>query len=135
AANAEQYKNVLSAGHMTLLKRDARTFKMNVYPSHRTASYPPEVIAEIAKQAPLVRSSGYHVENVGKTTVPFPIPANGLQVMWNHFYRARDGALERQIVFMQVMPPGKLYVVKFRQNVAFDQQGYMAKPQSKRLYA
>lgn len=38
AANAEQYKDVLSAGHMALLKRDARTFRMHVY---RTAGARP----------------------------------------------------------------------------------------------
>ena len=37
AANAAEYKDLLSAGHMALLKRDARTFRMHVYPTRRSA--------------------------------------------------------------------------------------------------
>jgi hypothetical protein len=135
AQNAEQFKEVLSAGHLALFKRDARTFRMNVYPTRRSASYPAEVVAEIAKQAPLVRSEGDHIYDVGRTTVPFPIPANGLQVMWNHVFRWRGGSVERRIIWAPVAPTGKFFVVKFNQNVVFDQQGYMERPLPDRLYA
>ncbi len=132
--NAQQYKNLLSAGHLALLKRDARTFKMNVYPTHRSASYPEAVLAEIPKQATLARTDGYHVLDVGKTTVPFPIPATGLEVMWNHVFRWRGGSVERQIVWAPVAPSGQWYVVKLRQNVASDQLGYMQEPRKGWLY-
>jgi len=135
AKNVEQYKDLLSAGHLALLERDSRTFKMNVYPTHRSAAYPEEVLAEIPKQAPLARTDGYHVLDVGKTTVPFPIPADGLQVMWNHVFRWRGGSVERQFVWAPVTNSGTYYLVKVRQNMAFDQQGYMEKPHPERLYA
>jgi hypothetical protein len=45
AKNAEQYKGLLSAGHLALFKRDPRTFRMNVYPTHRSAALPDEVLA------------------------------------------------------------------------------------------
>src|SRR5262245_51897366 len=112
AKNAAEHSRLLSAGHLALLERDARTFEMNVYPSHRTASHPPEVIAEIARQAPLVRSEGDHIVDVGKTTVPFPLPATGLEVMWNHVFRWRGGSVERQIVWAPVAASGKFYLVK-----------------------
>src|SRR5512135_2794378 len=47
AKNAEQYKDLLSNGHLALLKRDAKTFKMDVYPTRRSAAYPEEVLLEI----------------------------------------------------------------------------------------
>jgi hypothetical protein len=43
AANAEQYKNLLSAGPVALLKRDAKTFRMHVYPTRRSAAFPDDV--------------------------------------------------------------------------------------------
>lgn len=135
AKNVEQYKGLLSAGHLALFKRDPRTFKMNVYPTRRSAAYPEQVLAEIPKQAPLARTDGYHVLDVGKSTVPFPIPADGLQVMWNHVFRWRGGSVERQFIWAPVSGSGSFYLVKSRQNVAFDQQGYMEKPNEGRLYA
>ena len=136
AKNVEQYKGVLSAGHLTLFKRDPRTFKMNVYPTHRSAAYPEEVLAEVRKQAPLARTDGDHPLDIGRSTVPFPIPANGLQVMWNHVFRWRGGSVERQYVWAPVSANGLYYVAKFRQNLVFDQQGYMDTGDSRpgRLY-
>jgi hypothetical protein len=134
AKNVDQYKDLLSAGHLALFKRDARTFKINVYPTHRSASYPEAVLAEIPKQATAARTDGYHVLDVGQTTVPFPIPADGLQVMWNHVFRWRGGSFERQIAWLPVAGTGKFFVVKLRQSVAFDQLGYMEEPRKGSLY-
>jgi hypothetical protein len=67
--------------------------------------------------------------------VPFPIPADGLQVMWNHVFRWRGGSVERLIVWAPVAGSGKYFIVKFLQNVAFDQQGYMQRPRPGRLFA
>jgi len=47
AANAEKYKDLLSAGHLALFKRDPRTFKMHVYPTRRSAAHPEDVLAEV----------------------------------------------------------------------------------------
>jgi hypothetical protein len=135
AQNAERYRAVLSAGHRALLERDARTFRMNVYPSHRTAAYPSPVLAEIVKQAPFVREEGSHIRDLGHTTVPFPLPTDGLQVMWNHVFRWRGGSFERQFIWAPVAPSGTFFVVKLHQTVAFDQQGFMAKPLPGRLFA
>jgi hypothetical protein len=57
AENAAQYKGLLSAGHQALLKRDARTFRMPVFPARRSAAYPDDVLTEVKKQAPLANSN------------------------------------------------------------------------------
>jgi hypothetical protein len=108
---------------------------MLVYPTRRSAAHPEEVLAEIPKQAALARTDGAHVLDMGRTTVPFPIPANGLQAMWNHVFRWRGGSFERQTIWAPVGASGKFYVVKFHQNAAFDQQGYMEDPRPGRLLA
>ena len=50
AANAEQYKDKLSVGQLAMLKKYP-TFKMNVYPTHRTAAYPANVTDDVKKFA------------------------------------------------------------------------------------
>ncbi len=125
AANVDKYKDVLNVGLITLLKRDARVFRMRVYPTRRTAAYPEDVLAEVKKQAGLATTEGYHIRNVGHSTVPFPVPTNGLQVMWNHVFRWRGGSAERQFVWAPVNAIGGFFVVRVRQSVVFDQHGYM----------
>ena len=134
AANAAQYKDILSAGHLALLKRDAKTFRMNVYPTRRSASFPGDVLAEVKAHVGIAKTDGYHVSDVGHSTVPFPIPENGLQVMWNHVFRWRGGSVERQFIWAPVDPSGKFYVVRYHQNVAFDQHGYMEDSRKGRLF-
>ncbi len=132
--NAEEYKGLLSDGHLALLARDPRTFRMQVYPTRRSAAHPEEVLAEIPKQAPLARTEGDHVLDIGRSTVPFPIPADGLQVMWNHVFRWRGGSVERQFVWAPVDASGKYPTVRFHQSISFDQQGYMVESRPGRLY-
>jgi hypothetical protein len=134
AENAEQHKDVLSAGHMTLFKRDARTWRMHVYPTRRSASLPEDVLAEVKKQAGIAKTDGYHIRDVGRSPVPFPVPENGLQVMWNHVFRWRGGSVERVFVWAPVEASGKHYYVKYHQTASFDQQGYMAHHREGRLY-
>ena len=134
AKNAAQYKALLSAGHQALLMRDARTFRMNVYPTRRTASLPGDVLADVKQHIGIAKTDAYHVRDVGRSPVPFPIPENGLQVMWNHVFRWRGGSVERQFIWAPVEPSGKFYVVKYHMNVAFDQHGYMVDSREGRLF-
>jgi hypothetical protein len=134
AANAEKYKDVLSPGHLVLFKRDARTFKILVYPTRRSAVLPEDVLAEVKKHAGIAKTDGYHIRDVGRSPVPFPVPENGLQVMWNHVFRWRGGSVERQYVWAPVESSGKYYFVRFHQSASFDQQGYMTPHREGRLY-
>src|SRR6516165_2787397 len=133
AANAEKYKDILSPGHLAIFKRDRLSFRMNVYPSHRSAAYPQDVMDEVKQHAGQSIEDGDHIRNVGRTTVPFPIPQDGLQVMWNHVFRWRGGSFERQFVWAPVAPTGGFYIVRVRLNVAFDQQGYVVESRPDRL--
>lgn len=131
AANVDKFKDVLSAGLVMLLKRDARTFRIHVYRTHRTAAYPEDVLAEMEAHAGLATTEGYHIRNVGRSTVPFPIPADGLQVMWNHVFRWRGGSCERQYIWAPVAVTGQFFVVRVRSAMVFDQHGYMEERDSR----
>jgi hypothetical protein len=134
AQNADQFGDRLAAGHRALLKNHPETFRMNVYRTRRTASYPEEVLTEVKKQAPFARTDGYHILDVGKSAVPFPIPADGLQAIWNHVFRWRGGSILRQTTWFPVARNGRYFKVRVRDVFVFDQQGYMAESRPNRLY-
>jgi hypothetical protein len=63
-------------------------FKMNVYPTKRTAEAPDWVYANARKNATNARlvEDGQKIEGNLPGT-PFPIPQSGLEVLWNHMVR------------------------------------------------
>ena len=85
-ANMAQYDALLTPGEKALLQRfGSAGYVLNVYPSHRTASYPDWVnqnsIANATK-AVEVQPPGTGVTGA-YGGVPFPIPKDGYEVMWN----------------------------------------------------
>lgn len=115
AQNAEQYKDKLSVGQLALFKRYPETYKIPVYPTHRTASLPDSVLADTklnATTATLVQG-GNGVANY-KTANPFPIPQNGLEVIWNHVTRYRGGSVRRLITQATPQANGAYTIVKFK---------------------
>ena len=97
AANLQQYAAKLTQGHKALLETYP-DYKMDVYPTHRSAAVP-ERIAEatqrIATTAELLPGGNAVTGAAGG--VPFPIPKSGLEVLWNHLLRFRGVAVARQI--------------------------------------
>jgi hypothetical protein len=84
--NMAQYSDKLTGGAQALLKRYP-SYRMDVYPTHRSMHYPEWVLENTLKNATNAKlvgtSTGDGVEGaVGG--VPFPIPQNGYEVMWNN---------------------------------------------------
>ena len=79
AQNAEQYKDKLTAGQMAMLKRYPETYKIRVFPTHRTAAVP-DAIYEAAKKSALnteLVSNGNGLGNFTESRFyAFPIPKN-----------------------------------------------------------
>ncbi|AWB67665.1 DUF1329 domain-containing protein [Saccharobesus litoralis] len=96
ASNYQTYAANLSEGQKALFKAYPDTFKMPVYQTRRTAAYPQFVYDATkanATQAELVQGgNGIKGTAVG---IPFPIPKNGLEVIWNHTLRFRGEVAER----------------------------------------
>lgn len=88
ADNVDQYRSILSEGHQQLFRTYPQTYRMHVYPSRRSASYPDwfyEATIANATRVELTNSGfGFCCTAHG---YPFPIPTNGLEVMWNHIMR------------------------------------------------
>lgn len=82
--NMAGYEDILSETSKAMLKRHA-SYRMDVYPSHRGVAYPAWVLDNTRKNAGnahLVKD-GLAVEGAFGG-IPFPIPGNGNEVMWNH---------------------------------------------------
>ncbi len=95
-ANKDKYKDLLTPGISKMLETYPDTFKLDVYQTRRTASYPQHVYdATIANAttAELVQDgNGIKGAAIG---VPFPVPSNGLEVIWNHILRYRGESAYR----------------------------------------
>lgn len=108
AQNMSQYEDKLTDGQKALLKRYPTTYKMNIYPGHRDFRYPDYVCRRAmsnALNAKLV-DDGMGVEGLGQ--VPFPIPKNGMEVLWNHQLPARAYTEEKTSDLASVLPNGSI---------------------------
>ncbi len=120
AANASQYEAKLTPGTVALLKAYP-TYKLVVYPSRRSASNPQRVYDATrtnATSAKLTASgNGLSGAIVG---IPFPIPNDGLEVLWNHLTRYRGVAASRRIDQAAVERGGGYQLVKFDDEFLFN---------------
>ncbi|WP_251702234.1 DUF1329 domain-containing protein, partial [Metapseudomonas boanensis] len=84
AQNAEQYQDKLSPGQLAMLKRYPDSYRMPVYPSHRSVALPDFVYAAVRSNAQNTQlvAGGNGLTNF-QTAYPFPIPQNGQEVVWN----------------------------------------------------
>lgn len=131
AENLESYAASLSEGQRALLKQYPETFKINVYPTRRSANWPAEVLSDVRAWAPLAKSSGDSVQDVGSSAVPFPITLDPRQMMWNHVLRWRGGSLAREYSWFPVTRGGRFFEVRILEWQVSDQHGYMQEGSSR----
>ncbi|HLP07568.1 MAG TPA: DUF1329 domain-containing protein [Opitutaceae bacterium] len=117
--NAAQYKDQLTAGALALLQAYP-DYKLIVFPTRRSASLPQYIYdatrrtAVDAKLAP--DANGVLDAVVG---VPFPIPANAQEVMWNHLLRFRGVSATRTINQATPTRGGDYNLVRFEEEFLF----------------
>ena len=114
AANMGQYADKLTEGHKKLLQTYRNSFKMIVYPTHRSAASPQRIYdatKRIATTAELAKG-GNGVVKAGEG-VPFPIPKSGVEIFWNHVLRYRGDVIVRNIGQAPVTASGSYTMVKF----------------------
>lgn len=111
--NWEKYKDNLSPGQIAMLKQYP-TFKMPVYPSRRTALFPQkhyEQTRDCAQKAKLAADNNGVTGCTGG--VPFPVPKNGYEVMWNHNLRYWGDTFETQFVHIAPTRAGDYTATEF----------------------
>ena len=96
AKNVDQYKDNLSPGQIAMLKRYPDTWWMNVYPSRRSTSYPQRIYdAAMANALTGELSKGGNGVINATETIPFPIPKEGVEAVWNHLLRYRGETINQ----------------------------------------
>ena len=85
AKNMGQYDDKLAEGVKGLLKKYPDQFRLDVYPTHRTAAAPQWVYDNTFKNATRAKTKdgGAWIEGA-YGGIPFPIPKSGAEAMWNH---------------------------------------------------
>ncbi|MCQ4324748.1 DUF1329 domain-containing protein [Stutzerimonas stutzeri] len=122
AQNAEQYKDKLTAGQLAMFKRYPDTYKIRVFPTHRSVAVPDEIYAAAKTSAlntELVEGGNGLANFTESRYYAFPIPQNGLEVVWNHITRYRGGNVRRNIVQATPQTNGSYTMVHFEDEVAF----------------
>lgn len=120
AANYQEHRQLLSEGQVAMFQRYPDTFKMPIYPTHRTAALPENIYAAGKVNADNARltADGNGLMNFTEA-LAFPIPENGLQVIWNHMTRYRGGALERTFVQVPVQANGTFTPVRINEKLTW----------------
>ena len=113
AANLDRHRDKLSVGHQRMLETYP-TFRLPVYPTRRSASVPQRIYdatRRVAATAKLVDDGN----GVGGAVagIPFPIPKNGLEVIWNHLLRYRGETVTCTLGQAAVTRGGAYTMVKY----------------------
>ena len=120
AGNMGQYQDHLTAGHAALLKAYS-DYKLVVYPSHRSASNPERIYEATKKNATTAKlTDGGNGITGSVIGIPFPIPASGLEVIWNHLTRYRGVAAVRHIGQAAPQRNGSYNLVQFDDEFLFN---------------
>ena len=124
AQNVDQYRDKLTDGQVALFKRYPDTYRIPVYKTHRTFSQPAEIYQAVKTSALNVQpiNDGNGLANFDKSRYyAFPLPKNGVEVLWNHITRYRGGNLARTVVQVTPQTNGSYTPIRFEETVAFPQ--------------
>lgn len=111
AADQEEHRHLLPEGLSDLLERNP-DYYLRVFPTRRSAAAPQriyEATRRNAEQAELIANGNGIAGAVAG--VPFPIPQNGMEVIWNHLLHYR-GEQTRIINNQAVVINGRVNLIK-----------------------
>ncbi|MBK9090803.1 MAG: DUF1329 domain-containing protein [Holophagales bacterium] len=119
AQNAAQYADKLSDGHKAMLKTYP-SFRIPVYPSHRTAAAPQRIYDATKKIAATAKlAEGGNGVTGALAGIPFPMPKTGIEVIWNHMLRYRAEVASRTVAQAAPTRGGQYTLVQFEEETMF----------------
>lgn len=111
AAELEQNRDLLPAGISDLLERHPEYY-LRVFPTRRSAAAPERIYEATRQNAEKVELIGNGNGIAGAVAgIPFPIPQNGMEVIWNHLLHYR-GEQTRIINNQAVVINGRVNLIK-----------------------
>ena len=112
-SNMALYREKLTQGQQALM-RAYENFCMNVYRTRRSASAPQRIYDATKKAAATARlTDGGNGVTGAVVGIPFPIPENGHQAIWNHLLRFRGVTAARWISQAAPTQTGAYTLVRF----------------------
>jgi len=105
--NLDEYASKLSEGQKAMLRKYS-SYNMPVFETRRSAGYTDEILGMIDQNvvnAELQIGGNGLLDFVG--AFPFPIPQNGLEVLWNHIQRNKGGSFTRKYIHATPTEGGK----------------------------
>ena len=117
--NTAEYDAFITRGQKALIERHD-TYFLDVYPSHRTCANP-EFVYKAARKNALIGELVAEGNGVSEAIMasPFPIPNNGLELVWNHTLRYRSFKLQREFTAIPVNQLGDYYEVTVHDDAIF----------------
>lgn len=88
ASNYSEHQDKLSESLVLMFQKYPDTFRINVYPTRRSVSYPESFLENSRLNATRCATTngplGLDMSKGCGQGIAFPLPQNGLEVMWNH---------------------------------------------------
>ncbi len=119
-ANLEQYKANLTPGQIAMFETYPSSYQMPVYQTRRSGSAPQWVYDNSIKNAStakLIDGGNGFTDAYGG--IPFPIPQNGVEALWNHIARYRGTYIVRRASEVAVQRNGSYSLVTSQQEAMF----------------
>jgi hypothetical protein len=107
AKNLSQHAGQLTEGTKALMQKYP-SFRVDVYPTHRSVAFPKFVTDNTAKHALSAKTlnDGRSIEGA-HAGFPFPIPKTGYEAMWNHLVRFNGQSYEAKYRNLSVDSSGR----------------------------
>ena len=123
--NLASYAARLSPGQQALFARNPDSYRLPVYPSHRSYAAPDAFYAGTYRNA-----TQAFLDDGGDTAagtpqhavagIPFPLPDNGAEALWNQRLRWRGTGRERTYVQISVSPDGTASLVRLAERARYE---------------
>jgi hypothetical protein len=119
-ANLDQYKDNLTPGQIAMFNTYPNSYQMPVYQTRRSGSAPQWVYDNTIKNATTAKlldgGNGFTDAYGG---IPFAIPQNGVEALWNHVARYRGTYIVRRASEVAVQRNGSYSLVTSQQEAMF----------------
>lgn len=106
ADNMAEHAEYLSDGHKALLRRYP-DYRMKVYPTRRSVSYPERIYRATRDNEGSARLVGSDTLEGASLGFPFRRPESGVEAMWNHRVRYRGDSVMARTQQAVVYPDGR----------------------------
>jgi hypothetical protein len=120
SANAGEHGDKLTVGQKAMLDTYPDTYKLNVYQSRRSCTYPDFVYKAAKRNATVGKVvDGGNGISESIMAAPFPIPSSALEIVWNHTLRYRGERVARDFNYAAPTASGDYTLTYTRDEVVF----------------